>query len=165
MTLLDGLGQWTTLGTITPLAGQWLRFLTPAVAGYQTFRATFSGEWFSGGWHWVWLREVYQGAVTTEGKWIKVYPSNLPKIIYFSTSEEFNILNPQRYFEVLKAHKYQPTYGGRFSDKIFSVKLEEFSPYPELIEEATRQRLAAQSITEIVTAILEAYPQLPPPST
>lgn len=156
MTLLDGLGQWEDLGTVTPVYGAWLPFSVPATQGFTTFRVTFTGEWFTGGWHWAYIRENYNATGgNTEGKWLKIYPSNLPKIIYVYSSPEFGYLNPQRSFQILKAHKHIKTYGGRFNDKVFSVKLEEFSPYPEILKEAQRQTLTAETIQLIAQEVLK----------
>lgn len=157
--LLDGLGEWRNLGTLTPTYGNWLRFPQPAEQGFTTFRATFTGDWYRGGWHWIYLKEIYRGgSIDNEGKWVKVYPSESPKIVYLNTSDEFNYLNPQRSFEVLKGHKYIKTYGGRFNDKIFSVKLEEFSPYPELMAQAQEQTLKEQVIRAIAEEVIRRLP-------
>lgn len=157
--LLDGLGQWSNLGTLTPSYANWQSFPTPATQGFTTFRVSFTGEWFVGGWHWIYLKEAYQtSGDKVDGRWLRVYPDSTPKIVYIYNSPEFGYLNPQRSFEILKSHKYIRTYGGRFTDKVFSVKLEEFSPYPELIATAQEQTLKAEIIEQIAQRVVQLLP-------
>lgn len=162
---LDNLGQWVDLGTITPIYGNWQPFPLNAEHGFNTFRLSFTGEWFYG-WHWAVLREQYFVDSNTYAKGItrRLYPDSNPKIVYFNISEEFALLNPIRSFEIIKQHKYIKAYGGTFNDKIFSVKLEEFVAYPELIAEMSQQSLSESSINQLAEQVAQRIINLLPPS-
>lgn len=156
--ILDDLGEWRDLGTITPVYGSWVEFPTAATQGYNTFRITYSGEWYSG-WHWAYIRESYFSVDRSlKGSWRRLSPKSEPEILYLYVSDEFQWLNPRRKFELLKAHKYIRTYGGRFNDKVFSIKLEEFAPYPELLAEAQQQTLTSQTISLIAQEVIRLLP-------
>jgi hypothetical protein len=162
---LDTLGQWVDLGAVTPVYGTWQPFPLNAEHGFNTFRLSFTGEWFNG-WHWAVIREQYFLNSDTYLKGItrRLYPDTNPKIIYFSVSEEFQLLNPVRSFEIIKQHKYIKTYGGRFNDKVFSVKLEEFVAYPDLIAQITQQELKESTIDRIAERVLDLISNLLPPN-
>lgn len=162
---LDNLGQWVDLGTITPTYGTWQPFPLSAEHGFNTFRVTFNGEWFYG-WHWAVLREQYylDSQTYLKGTTRRLYPNNNPKIIYFYISEEFQLLNPVRSFEIIKQHKYIKAYGGRFTDKVFSVKLEEFIAYPDLIAQMSQQELKDQTIQQIAERVVDLLAFLLPPN-
>lgn len=162
--LLNSLGTWNVLGTVTPNYGEWIFFPLPATQGFNTFRITFFGEWYSSSWNWIYIRDVYQtlGNKVVGKRWHKFYPKQEQEIASFYLMAEFGFQNLQRAFEVTKRHKY---YGQNliFNDKIFSVTLEEFSPYPELIAQLEQQTLSASTIEQIAQAVSQQQGnQLPP---
>jgi hypothetical protein len=169
--LLDDLGTWIELGTVSVIT-DWLTFPVAATQGYSSFRLTWQGDFARRINSRYYLRSLYikGGSNVVDSQWQRIYPSADPQIIALPFSPEFYGQQLERFIEVRKAVKYKSLSYWSTSEPVFSLNLQEFSPYPETIAAINNQSLSPSTIDELSSQLIEqikiTFPSLnPPPNT
>lgn len=162
--LLDDLGTWEQLGTITPIVGEWIRFPKMSEHGYTTFRISYDvpdGLVYS---H-LRLRSVWGSylKLATSSQQIRLYPKKESEIIQIPQTNEFNQQNLRRWFEVFKFFPYRKARRGN-SDPVYNVTLEEFVPYPETVARLEQVSLTPSTENHLVTLIMTNLQNILPPA-
>ncbi len=164
--LLDDLGIWQQLGTITPNSN-WQTFPVQASSIGNTFRLAWGGD-MSDVKSFVYLRSVFQltGQQVVSSRWKRAYPKSEREVIELPLSLEFALQNLGQYFQVIKKYKYEPL-GYTVTDSSYSLTLEEFIPYPETIKQIQNQPAIKEAVREVLAEgnIIPLPPgtELPPP--
>lgn len=163
--LLDDLGGWTNLGTITPDYFEWEVFPVLASQGYSLFRFTYQGDiseikkylyspirFF--------VRPIYQFSTAKQiGQTVKLYPKEEVDIVTIPMPNEI-YSQKSRAIEITKGSKYWNN--AAINSINISVTCEEFVPYEETLALLTQATLSQNVIEQIAEAVVTRQYLLPP---
>lgn len=143
--LIDDLGIWVQLGSVNP-NWNWQQFPVSSSTSNSIFRVKTLGN-IEEIKTFCYLRVIYlnSGTNNPDGKWIRIFPKNEQEIIDLNTSPLFTFSNISRVIEVRKS-SYYGGYNRPISDPIYTLSLEEFIPFDNVLD----NRFALPQIEEII---------------
>lgn len=145
--LVDDLGVWVQLGTLTP-RWDWESFPVSSSTANSIFRVSTIGN-FSQINTFIYVRVVYQNSGTNnpDSRWVKFYPKNEKEIIDLNTNPLFTFSNVSRIIQVRKGSRFGG-YKRPITDTIYQLKLEEFVPFDNVINNASNLPALQQAIDD-----------------